>query len=77
MHAGRVTVLDNMRRGDFSTGHLAQDWNTCIINGFQDLNKPRSKIVVCMQADNVVEPFFGSILRRMHFEEKCVSAFGA
>ena len=28
-----VLVLDNMRRPDWSTGHLARDWNQCLVNG--------------------------------------------
>ena len=63
---GRVIVLDNPRRPDWSTGHLARDWNQCLVNGFQDLDAPRAKMVVCMQADNEVAPAFATTLQILH-----------
>ena len=46
-----VTVLNNVTRPDFSTGHLSRNWNQAIINGFQDLNSPRYDKIVAIQAD--------------------------
>ena len=69
-----VIVLDNSRRPDFSTGHLARDWNQCLIHGFQSLAKPRSKMVVCMQADNEVAPDFASTLQVLHKTYSMVNA---
>ena len=40
-----------MTRADFSTGNLGRDWNSAIINGFQDLNNPDTDILVTIQDD--------------------------
>jgi hypothetical protein len=49
----RVTVLHNVLRPDFSTGHLSRNWNQAIINGFVDLNNPACDIVVTNQDDTI------------------------
>jgi hypothetical protein len=46
-----VTVLHNCLRPDFSTGHLARNWNQALLHGFRDLNNPASDIVVTVQDD--------------------------
>jgi hypothetical protein len=46
-----VTVLHNRLRPDFSTGHLARNWNQALLLGFQDLNNPLSDVVVTVQDD--------------------------
>lgn len=48
---GKVNVLHNVLRPDFSTGHLARNWNQAIINGFKDLNNPDCDILVTSQDD--------------------------
>ena len=48
---GKVNVLHNTLRADFSTGHLSRNWNQAIINGFQDLNNPDCDIVITNQDD--------------------------
>lgn len=50
-HEKAVTVLHNNLRPDFSTGHLARNWNQALLHGFQDLKNPASDIVVTAQDD--------------------------
>lgn len=69
-----VRVLDNVRRADFSTGHLSRDWNHCLVNGFQSLATPKSEYVVCMQTDNEVAPKFASTLVALHRRYTLVNA---
>ena len=47
----RVTVLHNVLRPDFSTGHLARNWNQALINGFGNLLNPACDIVITNQDD--------------------------
>ena len=47
----KVQVLENTLRPDFSTGHLARNWNQALIHGFRDLREPASDIVICCQND--------------------------
>ena len=51
-----VQVLDNLLRPDFSTGHLARNWNQAIINGFSDLDNPTCDVVISLQADAKLSP---------------------
>lgn len=53
---GRVFVHHNLLRPDFSTGHLARNWNEAIINGFENLNRPACDILVHAQDDTVWHP---------------------
>jgi hypothetical protein len=46
-----ITILNNVTRPDFSTGHLARSWNQCIINGFKDLQNPAVDCLVLIQID--------------------------
>lgn len=55
-HEKAVAVLHNCLRPDFSTGHLARNWNQALINGFRDLNDPASDIVVTVQDDVIFKP---------------------
>tara|TARA_Y100000590_G_C15685549_1_gene1001488 strand:- start:296 stop:1258 length:963 start_codon:yes stop_codon:yes gene_type:complete len=48
-----IRVVHNSVRPDFSTGHLARDWNFAIIDGFKDLNNPDCDIVVACQNDTL------------------------
>jgi hypothetical protein len=52
----KVTVLNNVTRPDFSTGHLSRNWNEAIINGFKNLDKPDCDYLICMQADAKLSP---------------------
>lgn len=51
-----VTVLHNVLRPDFSTGHLARNWNQALIAGFERLNRPAADIVICCQNDTEFAP---------------------
>jgi GT2 family glycosyltransferase len=44
-------VIDNNTRPDFSTGHLARNWNECLVDGFKDVNNPDCDIVILSQND--------------------------
>jgi hypothetical protein len=47
----QVEVINNNTRPSFSTGHLARNWNECLIDGFKDLLNPDSDIVILSQND--------------------------
>lgn len=47
----KVKVVDNNTRPSFSTGHLARNWNECLIEGFKNLNDPDADIVILSQND--------------------------
>ena len=64
-------LLPHLRR---STGHLARDWNQCLVNGFGNLSSPTADMVVCMQADNQVAPDFISRLQKLHTKYDMVNA---
>ena len=57
-HHPLVTILHNMTRPDWSTGHLARSWNQCILHGFKDLNNPDCDVLVLAQNDVVFTPSF-------------------
>ena len=61
-----VTVLHNSLRPDFSTGHLARNWNQALINGFRDLSNPANDIVVTVQDDVVFKKDWFPQLRELH-----------
>ena len=63
---GRVNVLHNVLRPDWSNGNLAENWNQALINGFKSLNKPDCEYVVTMQNDTSVHPEWCSNLLKMH-----------
>lgn len=46
-----VKVVTNSTRPSFSTGHLARNWNECLIDGFKDLGNPDADIVILSQND--------------------------
>lgn len=48
---GRVSILNNMLRPDFSTGHLSRNWNQAIINGFENPNHPDCDLLLTCQDD--------------------------
>ena len=47
----RINILHNVLRPDFSTGHLARNWNQALINGFKSLVNPDADIVIANQND--------------------------
>lgn len=71
-YASLVKIYHNDLRPDFSTGHLARNWNQGIINGFESLVSPSSDIVICCQDDilwkkNWVEIFLPIMDRRTFY----------
>ena len=63
---GKVDVIHNRVRPDFSTGHMAKDYNSILVRGFENLDAPAHDIVILIQEDNVVKPDFISHLLRLH-----------
>ena len=49
-----VTVLNNVLRPDFSTGHLSRNHNQAIINGFKTLKNPDCDVVISCQNDTIL-----------------------
>lgn len=54
--ASRVTVLHNVLRPDFSTGHLSRNYNEILMHGFRDLNNPDCNILMHSHDDNFFHP---------------------
>tara|TARA_Y100000592_G_scaffold91981_1_gene153001 strand:+ start:5024 stop:5830 length:807 start_codon:yes stop_codon:yes gene_type:complete len=50
---GKVNIIHNSLRPDFSWGHLSRNWNQALINGFESLAEPACDIVVCTQDDSI------------------------
>jgi len=50
-YTNKIKILNNDLRPDFSTGHLARNWNQAIINGFKNLNDPDCDLVIACQND--------------------------
>jgi hypothetical protein len=50
-YVDKIKILNNDLRPDFSTGHLARNWNQAIINGFKNLNEPDCDLVIACQND--------------------------
>lgn len=65
-HERAVTVLHNQLRPDFSTGHLARNWNQALIHGFKDLKNPASDIVITVQDDVVFKADWFPKLIELH-----------
>jgi len=58
--------LNNVLRLDASTGHLARNWNQAIMLGFEDLNSPKSDIVILSQGDCVFQEGYLSKIIKAH-----------
>jgi hypothetical protein len=71
-----VKVLHNVLRPDFSTGHLARNWNEAIINGFKDLNNPDCDILITNQNDCEFDGDFIPNLIELHKKYSFIQ-FGA
>ena len=54
----RVTIHNNTIRPDFSTGHLARNWNQSILNAFKDPRYSATDILVLCQNDAMFHPNF-------------------
>lgn len=62
----RYKVIDNQTRPHFSTGHLARNWNECLIDAFVNVNDPQTDIAVLCQNDVEFLPDTFSNLERFH-----------
>lgn len=62
----RVEVLHNTLRPDFSTGHLARNWNQAILHGFKDLKNPDCDILITSQNDCYFKGDFIRNVKKWH-----------
>ena len=46
-----INVLHNECRPDFSTGHLARNWNQALLHGFKSLSNPDCDVLIHCQND--------------------------
>lgn len=60
----KVKILHNTLRPDFSTGHLARNWNQAIINGFKDLKNPDCDWLIHCQDDTEWKANWFEILKK-------------
>lgn len=65
-----VKVRHNIMRPDFSTGHLARNWNECIIDGFKSLTHSDCDIVILIQHDTIIKSNYIDKLIDLHFDKK-------
>lgn len=65
-----ITIINNVLRPDFSTGHLSRNWNQALINGFKDLNNPDCDVVVCVQIDALFTDTWYSVVKKVFEESK-------
>lgn len=63
---GKVAVLHNTLRPDWSSGHLSRNWNQALINGFKSLVEPDCDVVVCSQDDSIFNKTWTSRLVELH-----------
>ena len=63
---GKVNIIHNTLRPDWSYGHLSRNWNQALVNGFRDLNNPDCDYVVCTQDDSLFHPQWASRLEDLH-----------
>ncbi|MBB4005782.1 glycosyltransferase family 2 protein [Allorhizobium taibaishanense] len=61
-----VKMLRNELRPDFSTGHLARNWNQALINGFVDLKSPDADLLILSQNDCEFETGYLDECIRLH-----------
>lgn len=61
-----VKIIHNAVRPDFSTGHLARNWNQAIINGFKSILNPDCDILITAQDDTIWQPGFLDVLIDYH-----------
>ena len=63
---GKVCVIHNTLRPDWSSGHLSRNWNQAIINGFKSLADPDCDVIVCSQDDSLFKKDWASRLLELH-----------
>jgi len=62
----KYRIIKNETRPSFSTGHLARNWNECLIDGFRDPENPDCDIVILSQNDNTFHPNVIDMLVEAH-----------
>lgn len=72
----KVIIHNNNLRPDFSCGHIPRDWNSCLIDGFKNLNKPECDIVICVQNDEKFKKYWVKNLLKYHKKYNFIS-FGS
>ncbi len=67
----RVTIHNNTIRPDFSTGHLARNWNQAILNAFKDPRHSATDLLILCQNDTMLHPHFMinilDLMRQYHY----------
>jgi len=63
---GKVNILHNTLRPDWSSGHLSRNWNQALINGFGSLTNPLCDVVVSSQDDSIFKSDWVSKLQDLH-----------
>lgn len=69
-----LKIINNSLRPDFSTGHLARNWNQAIINGFCDLNSPDCDTLITCQDDTIFMPNWIENLLNLHEKYTFIAA---
>jgi GT2 family glycosyltransferase len=64
--SGKIKVLHNVMRPDFSTGHLSRNYNEIFIHGFRDLSNPDCDILMHSHDDNTFHPQLFSKMVELH-----------
>ncbi len=62
----RVNILNNNLQADFSTGHMSRNWNQALILGFENLNNPKSDLVITLQDDVILHNQWYNKLINLH-----------
>ena len=62
----RHKIINNQTRPAFSTGHIARNWNECLMDAFVDVYIPETDIAVLCQNDVDFLPDTFSNLERFH-----------
>jgi hypothetical protein len=65
-YLNKITILNNVLRPDFSTGHLSRNWNQAIINGFKDLKNPDCDVLITNQDDTIFKENYINKIIELH-----------
>jgi uncharacterized LabA/DUF88 family protein len=71
-----IKIINNEARPDWSTGHLARNWNQGLLHGFKNLNNPISDIVVLCQNDVSFLPNWVENLIELHKQYEFIQMGG-
>lgn len=56
VYKDKVRLIHNQVRSEYSTGHVARNWNECIIDAMVDITNPQCDILVLAQGDTIFAP---------------------